>query len=93
MVLTISWSESRHRSTPQPGATKYADRFRVDFNRFAKRAEAAIVTARQFLSAGVAALSTDSDSSSQSCAESRACSEPCNLVTAEMKENSSRSAN
>ena len=48
-------------------------------SRSANRAEAAIVTARQFLSVDKGGLSINSDSSSQSCAENLACSGPYNF--------------
>src|SRR5690348_9697049 len=64
----------------------------VAFNRFANRADAAMVTARQFRSDDKGGSSIKSDSSSQSLAESQACSGPYNCVTAAMKEDSSRSA-
>jgi hypothetical protein len=67
-------------------------RLPVMFNRSGNRAEAAIVTVRQFLSVDKGGLSVNSDSSSQSCAESLACSPPYNFVTAETKEDSSCSA-
>jgi len=60
--------------------------------RFASRAEAAIVTARQYRLVGRGGLSLNSDSSSQSSAESLACSGPNNSVTALMKADNSRSA-
>src|SRR5579872_299987 len=64
----------------------------ASLRRAANRDEAAIVTARQFLSVDTGGQSVNSDSSSQSSAEARACSEPNNSVTAPMKAESSRSA-
>src|SRR6266446_10965256 len=61
-------------------------------NRFASRAEAAIVTARQCRLVDPGLLSIDSNSSSQSTAESWACSAPCNSFTALMNAQNSRSA-
>src|SRR6266446_3275541 len=62
----------------------------LPFNRFASRAEAAIVTARQCRLVDPGLLSIDS--SSQSTAESWACSAPCNSFTALMNAQNSRSA-
>src|SRR5216683_352449 len=61
------------------------------FNRFASRAEAAIVTARQSRLVDRGWLSI-SNSSSQSTAESWACSGPSNSFTALMNAENSRSA-
>src|SRR5712671_6335573 len=61
-------------------------------NRFASRAEAAIVTDRQCRLVDPGLLSIDSNSSSQSTAESWACSGPCNSFTALMNAQNSRSA-
>jgi len=66
------------------------------FNRFASRvasrAEAAIVTARQSRLVDPGRLSISSNSSSQSTADSRAWSGPCNSFTALMNAENSRSA-
>jgi hypothetical protein len=62
------------------------------FNRFASRAEAAIVTARQCRLVDPGWLSINSNSSSQSTAESWACSGPSNSFTALMNAENSRSA-
>jgi hypothetical protein len=62
------------------------------FNRFASRAEAAIVTARQCRLVDPGWPSIIFNSSSQSTAESWACSGPCNSFTALMNAENSRSA-
>jgi hypothetical protein len=60
--------------------------------RSASRADAAIVTDRQFRLSDRGVLSIRSDSSSQSSAESLACSGPYNSVAARTNADSSRSA-
>src|SRR5208282_1259826 len=60
--------------------------------RFANRAEAATVTARQSRLVDRGGQSLNSDSSSQSSAQSGACSGPNNSVTARMNADNSRSA-
>src|SRR5271166_3770742 len=67
-------------------------RSRAPVTRFASRAEAATVTARQSRLVDRGAQSINSDSSSQSSAESRACSGPNNSFTAPMNDANSRSA-
>src|SRR5882724_9124501 len=62
------------------------------FNRFASRAEAAIVTARQSRLVDPRWLSINSDSLSQSTVESWDCFGPCNSFTALMNAENSRSA-
>src|SRR5277367_3241743 len=61
--------------------------------RVAKRPDAAIVTVRQSRLVKAVELSINSNSSSQSCAESLACSGPNNSVTAATNDANSRSAN
>src|SRR6266446_7066877 len=60
--------------------------------RFASRTAAAIVTARQCRLVDPGWLSINFNSSSQSTAESWACSGPCNSFTALMNDENSRSA-
>src|ERR1700684_3838306 len=67
-------------------------RSRARVTRFASRAEALTVTARQSRLLDPGGQSTNADSSSQSSAESRACSEPNKSLTAPMNDANSRSA-
>jgi hypothetical protein len=69
-----------------------ARRSRATVSRLANRAEAATVTARQSRLVARGGLPINSDSSSQSPAESRASSGPNNSVTALMNDANSRSA-
>ena len=83
MVLAIP---SYYSTQPE-----FADSIATD-TRFANRADAAIVTTRQSRYVDEDCVSISSDSSSQSFSESLACFGPYNSVTAEMNEDSSRSA-
>src|ERR1700677_585685 len=65
---------------------------RARVTRFANRAAAAPVTVRQSRLVDRGGQSINSDSSSQSSAESRACSGPNNSFTAPMNDANSRSA-
>src|SRR5580693_903472 len=84
MTLSILWFQLMPRKV-------FGDA-RRQVRRFASRAEAATVTARQSRLVDRGGLSISSDSSSQSSAESLACSGPNNSVTAPMNTDNSLSS-
>ncbi len=100
MPIHRRWSAMRHHTRSAVGVGDTfgtvddagVRRSLASDTRFASRAEAATVTARQSRPLDRGGLSIRSDSSSHSSVESLACSGPNNSVTARMNADNSRSA-